>query len=85
MKKLLTILLAALVLLGGFAGGRTALAEGPDFKTFGDIWDYESPASGGDETLYIRVFVADGVYYRAEAELTADQYRQWSGGDIFDP
>ena len=37
MKKTLTVLLAALLILGGLAAPRTAAAEAPDFKTFGDI------------------------------------------------
>lgn len=85
MKKLLTILLAALLILGGFTGARTAAAEAPDFKTFGDIWDYESPGYGCEGDQYVRVFVVDDVFYRAEATLTEELFEQVMNIDIFDP
>ena len=85
MKKLLTILLAALLILGGFTGARTAAAEAPDFKTFGDIWDYESPGYGCEGNQYVRVFVVDDVFYRAEATLTEELFEQVMNIDIFDP
>ena len=76
MKKLMTILLAALLILGGFAGARIAAAEGTDWKTLGDVWDYESPGYGCEGNQYVRLFQADGVYYRADTTLTDEQFQQ---------
>ena len=85
MKKLLTVLLAALLILGGFAGVRNAAAEGSDWKTLGDIWDFESPGYGCENNQYVRLFQADGVYYRADVTLTEEQFQQLMDIDIFDP
>ena len=85
MKKLMTILLAALLILGGFAGARIAAAEGTDWKTLGDVWDYESPGYGCEGNQYVRLFQVDGVYYRADTTLTDEQFQQFMDIDIFDP
>ena len=85
MKKLLTVLLAALLILGGVAGVRNAAAEGSDWKTLGDIWDFESPGYGCENNQYVRLFQADGVYYRADVTLTEEQFQQLMDIDIFDP
>lgn len=85
MKKLLTILLVALLILGGFTGPGTARADASAFRTFGDIWDYESPGYGCEDDRYVRLFLADGICYRADATLTDEQFRQFMDIDIFDP
>ena len=84
MKKLLTILLAALLILGGFTVARTVAAEETDWKTMGDIWDYESPGYGCEGNQYVRLFQADGVYYRVDTTLTDEQFQQLMDIDIFD-
>ena len=90
MKKVLMILLVALMILGGTLP-RTAMAEGeksPEeygFKTLGDVLDCESPASSCYETLYIRIFEKDGVFYRAEAEITSEIFAALFEIDFFDP
>ena len=85
MKKLLSMLLIALLILGGFAVVRTAAAEGTDWKALGDIWDYESPGYGCEANQYVRLFQTEGVYYRADATLTDEQFQQIMDIDIFDP
>ena len=85
MKKLLTILLVALLILGGFTGPRTARADASAFQTFGDIWDYESPGYGCEDNRYVRLFLVDSIYYRADATLTDEQFQQLMDIDIFDP
>ena len=76
MKKTLTILLVALMILSGVLS-RAAMAEGektPEeygFKTLGDVLDCESPSSSCYEALYIHIFEKDGVFYRAEADITS--------------
>ncbi len=85
MKKLLSMLLIALLILGGVAYARTAAAEEPDFKTFGDVWDYVSPGYGCEENQYVRLFAVNDVYYRADATLTDEQFQQLMDIDIFDP
>ena len=90
MKKVLMILLVALMILGGTLP-RTAMAEGeksPEeygFKTLGDVLDCESPASSCYETLYVRIFEKDGVFYRAEAEITSEIFAALFEIDFFDP
>ncbi len=77
MKKTLTILLAALLMLGIVLPG-TALAEGEQapeaygFKTVGDTYAYapDGPANYGE--ICICVFEKDGVWYRAEADVPAE-------------
>ena len=98
MKKLLTILLAALLILGAAACAKNEESPAPAsdapasdaadpsrFKTLGDIWDYESPCYGAENNQYVRLFLADGVYYRAEATLTDELFQQLMDIDIFDP
>ena len=62
------------LVLGGVAGVRNAAAEGSDWKTLGDIWDFESPGYGCENNQYVRLFQADGVYYRADVTLTEEQF-----------
>ena len=91
MKKTLTILLAALLILGGVALPRMSLAEGeksPEeygFKTLGDVLDCESPASSCCENLYVHIFEKDGVFYRAEADITSEIFEALFEIDFFDP
>lgn len=65
-----------------------AVSESPDdpsqWKTLGDIWEFESPTSGSEENCYIRVFEADGVYYRAEADVPQDVLEKLYTIDFFD-
>ena len=85
MKKLMPILLAVLLILGGFAGARAVAAEETEWKIMGDVWDYESPGYGCEGNQYVRLFQADGVYYRADTTLTDEQFQQFMDIDIFDP
>ena len=85
MKKLLIMLLSALLILGSFTGVRTAVAEGTDWKTIGDVWEYESPGYGCEENQYVRLFKVNGVFYRADTTLTDEQFQQFMDIDIFDP
>lgn len=91
MKKLLIILLVALLILSGGTLFRTTMAEGektPEeygFKTLSDVLDYESPASASYENLYIHTFEKDGVFYRAEADITSEIFEALVEIDFFDP
>ncbi len=70
----------------------SASAEGPkateepkaEFKTLGDIWDFESPGYGMEGDQYARVFLADGVYYRAEALIPQEVSEKLDAIDFFD-
>ena len=90
MKKTLTILLVALMILSGVLS-RAAVAEGeknPEeygFKTLGDVLDCESPSSSCYEALYIHIFEKDGVFYRAEADITSEIFNGLFEIDFFDP
>lgn len=70
MKKLFSILLVALLLLGAMP--QMAAAEESEFKTLIDTYPYvtDSPAYYGE--LCIVVFEKDGVFYRAEADIPED-------------
>ena len=79
MKKTLTILLAALLILGGVALPQMAVAaeetpEGYGFVTLGNAFSYapEIPANYGN--LCVCVVEKDGAYYRIEAALPAEIY-----------
>ncbi len=92
MKKLLTILLAALLILGAAACTKkeeaapaSTAVDLSQWKTLGDVWDFESPGYGCEDNRYIRLFVKDGVNYRADAALTEEQFQQLMDIDIFDP
>ena len=91
MKKLLTVLLAALLILGCLACAKKEEkpAEAPaalsQFKTLGDVWDFECPAYGCEGDQYVRLFAMDGLYYRADAALTEELFQQLMDVDIFDP
>ena len=90
MKKTLTILLVALMILSGVLS-RAAVAEGeknPEeygFKTLGDVLECESPASTCYDNLYVRIFEKDGVFYRAEADITSEIFYALYEIDFFDP
>ena len=70
MKKLCSILLVALLLLGAMP--QMAAAEESEFKTLIDTYPYvtDSPAYYGE--LCIVVFEKEGVFYRAEADIPED-------------
>ena len=93
MKKLVAILLAALLILGAVACKKKEEAAAPasseveltQWKTLGDVWAFESPSYGCEESRYIRLFTVDGLYYRADAALTEEQFQQLMDIDIFDP
>lgn len=88
MKKMLTFAITGLLavsLLGGCGGGNSAAPDGgpenspaaeavpvDQMKTMGDAFTYESSQSAFSEGEYVYVFEADGVYYRAVAEMPAD-------------
>ena len=90
MKKTLTILLVALMILSGVLS-RAAVAEGeknPEeygFKTLGDVLECESPASTCYDNLYVHIFEKDGVFYRAEADITSEIFDALFEIDFFDP
>ena len=93
MKKLLTILLAALLILGAAACAKKDEPAAPastgtelsQWKTLGDVWAFESPSYGCEESRYVRLFTVDGLFYRADAALTEEQFQQLMDIDIFDP
>ena len=92
MKKMLTILVAALLILGAAACTKkeeaapaSTAVDLSQWKTLGDVWDFESPGYGCEDNRYIRLFVKDGVNYRADAALTEEQFQQLMDIDIFDP
>ena len=58
--------------------------ETAEFKTMGDVFVYESPNNGCNETKYVYVFEKDGVFYRAVAELPADVSETIWALDFFD-
>ena len=72
MKKLLTVMLAALLILGGVALPKVAAAEEYEFKTMGDTYDYapDDPANFGD--ICISVFEKDEVWYHVECDVPAE-------------
>ena len=90
MKKTMTILLVALMILSGVLS-RAAVAEGeknPEeygFKTLGDVLECESPASTCYDNLYVHIFEKDGVFYRAEADITSEIFYALYEIDFFDP
>ena len=97
MKKLLTILLALLLLFGAAACAKQEAAsvakqeeEKPaadpaQFKTIGDVLEYESPSSCCYEDLYIHIFEKDGVFYRVDADITEEISQKVFDIDYFDP
>lgn len=56
----------------------------PEFKTMGDVLDFDSPASACYEDLYILIFERDDGFYRAEADITPDIFQQLFDIDFFD-
>ena len=90
MKKLLAILLALLLLFSAAActekkEEKPAAADPTQFKTIGDVLEYESPSSCCYEDLYIHVFEKDGVYYRVDADITKETAQKVFELDYFDP
>ena len=93
MKKILTVLLAVLLILGAAACAKKDEPAAPastgtelsQWKTLGDIWDFESPGYGCENNQYARLFVMDGLYYRADAALTEERFQQLMDVDVFDP
>ena|GEM_PF-3133603 len=68
MKKTMTLVLAALLILGGMAfPGMTAAED--EFKTLGDVFPYVPDSAPIFENVCICVFEKDGVYYRVEADV----------------
>ena len=55
-----------------------------EFKTMGDVWDFDPPGYGCENNRYIRLFVMDGLFCRADTALTDEQFRQLMDIDIFD-
>lgn len=92
MKRILTVLLTALMIMGIAActkneepAAEASSAAGLSrWKTLGDIWEFESYGSGSEETFYVRLFEADGVYYRAEADIPQDVLEKLATIDFFD-
>lgn len=72
MKKTLTILLVALLILGGIASPRMAVAEESEFKTLGDVFTYVPDGAPIFENVCICAFEKDGTWYRAEADVPAE-------------
>lgn len=89
MKKLLTVLLAALLICGSAALPRMAAAEEKTpaeygFNTLKDVFGYESPSYSLYGDVYILVFSKDDAYYRAVADVPADVYEKLDALDFFD-
>ena len=100
MKKTLTVLLIAILVLCSIACGKNvekpaeqeanAPAEEVNapaeetFKTLGDVLDYESLRATCYEDLFVFVFEKNGIFYRADAEITADLFEQYCAIDFFD-
>ncbi len=61
--------------------------EGPEdeFRTIGDVLDFESPASGCYEDMFVYLFEKGGIYYRVEADITAEISEAIFDLDYFDP
>ena len=83
MKKIIALALVCLMALSVFAGcGANKAADGNssasdasasgEFKTFADVVKYDSLGTSLGEKTYVYVFDADGVYYRAVADLPDD-------------
>ena len=76
MKKLLSVLLAALLLFGALSPcSAVAEEEGPEaygFKTLGDVFPYVPDGAPIFENVCICVFEKDGVFYRVEADVPAE-------------
>lgn len=88
MKKLLTVLLIALLILSAAACSKNtpaaAAVDLTQWKTLGDIWEYEFWGSVVEEGTYIRVFKADDGYYRVETDVPQDVTEKLDAIDFFD-
>ena len=99
MKKVLSVLLIALLILSAAACTPNAEPAAPDaepaaqespaadpaqWKILGDIWAFESDGYGSEENRYVRIFKADGVYYRAETDIPQDVAEKLDAIDFFD-
>lgn len=88
MKKLLTVLLIALLILSAAACTKNTPASSSvdpaQWKTLGDIWEYEFWGSVVEEGTYIRVFKAEDGYYRVETDVTEDVTEKLDAIDFFD-
>jgi hypothetical protein len=88
MKKLLTVLLIALLILSAAACSKNtpaaAAVDPAQWKTLGDIWDFEFCRSGIEEDVYIRVFKADDGYYRVETDVSQDVTEKLDAIGFFD-
>lgn len=92
MKKLLTVLLIALLILSAAACTKKNESDAPasssvdltQWKTLGDIWEYEFWGSVVEEGTYIRVFKAEDGYYRVETDVTEDVTEKLDAIDFFD-
>ena len=89
MKKLLTVLLIALLIFSAAACSENAepaasAADPAQWKTIGDIWAFESDGYGIEESRYIRIIIADGVYYRVETDIPQEVEDQIDAIDFFD-
>lgn len=89
MKKLLTVLLIALLIFSAAACSKNAepaasAADPAQWKTIGDIWAFESDGYGIEESRYIRIIIADGVYYRVETDIPQEVEDQIDAIDFFD-
>ena len=96
MKKTLTVLLIALLIFSAAACAKHAdpaasneetaapAADLSQWKTMGDIWEFESDGYSIEENWYVRIFKADGVYYRVETDLSQDVEEKLDAIDFFD-
>ena len=88
MKKLLTVLLIALLILSAAACAKNTPASSSvdltQWKTLGDIWEYEFWGSVVEEGTYIRVFKAEDGYYRVETDVPQDVAEKLDAIDFFD-
>ena len=88
MKKLLTVLLIALLILSAAACAKNTPASSSvdltQWKTLGDIWEYEFWGSVVEEGTYIRAFKAEDGYYRVETDVPQDVAEKLDAIDFFD-
>jgi hypothetical protein len=88
MKKLLTVFLIALLILSAAACSKNTPASSSvdltQWKTLGDIWEYEFWGSVVEEGTYIRAFKAEDGYYRVETDVPQDVAEKLDAIDFFD-
>lgn len=91
-KRILIAFLIALLIFAAAACTRNAEPDAPEssaadpaqWKTLGDVWAFESDGYGSEENWYVRIFTADGVYYRAETDIPQDVMEKLDAIDFFD-